>query len=237
MQTFLTAPNLSALPHINHGFWGHMPAKTEEIIHHNFANNAHCFYAKQYHSTKLITIDAHTDKALILKGDGLITNKPNHALSIFTADCAPLLMADTRTGRIANIHAGWRGALGGIIQNTLHTLQKQGTRLPDVHIAVGPHLHRDNFEVQSDFIVLLLQENTQNEQFLHLSGQKTYFDFSAYLYKCLSAYTLGSVHISAICTYAHQATYCSYRYACQHGNENKSKKARNLSAIMLARPC
>jgi hypothetical protein len=107
-------------------------------------------------STSLATIkQVHSDKVLIAdcagalgEGDAVISNQPGITLSVRTADCLPILMADTRKRAIAAVHAGWRGTLLEILPKTLHAMAGQfGTRPEDLAIAIGPGIGACCFEV------------------------------------------------------------------------------------------
>ena len=96
----------------------------------------------------------------MLEGDGLITTRPGRLLGILTADCVPVLLADTRTRAVAAFHAGWRGTLAGIVQHGAETLRRRyGSRSQDLVAAIGPSIRPCCFhvgeEVQAKFLAAL----------------------------------------------------------------------------------
>lgn len=103
----------------------------------------------------------HSDKVLIAdragclgEGDALISNQPGIALSVRTADCLPILMADTRNRAVAAVHAGWRGTLLEIVPKTVRAMGEQfGTRPDDLVIAIGPGIGACCFEVGPEVAV------------------------------------------------------------------------------------
>ncbi len=84
--------------------------------------------------------------------DGFVTDRPGVSLVVKTADCVPILLADSKAGVIAAVHAGWRGTVAGIAQNALSEMVKLGASLADIRVAIGPCIHDCCFEVQSDFV-------------------------------------------------------------------------------------
>jgi len=100
---------------------------------------------RQVHSDKILLADR---VGVIGEGDALISNQPGITLSVRTADCLPILMADTRNRAIAAVHAGWRGSLLEIVPKTLQAMAMEfGTRLEDLVVAVGPGIGPCCFEV------------------------------------------------------------------------------------------
>ncbi len=82
--------------------------------------------------------------------DGLVTDRPGMALGIVTADCAPILLADPAAGVIGALHAGWRGAVAGIIEATVNSMICLGARLERVNAAIGPCIRQPSYEVGQD---------------------------------------------------------------------------------------
>jgi YfiH family protein len=85
------------------------------------------------------------------EGDGLVTATPGVIVSALSADCAPLLFADPDRHVVAACHAGWKGALHGIIEATVTAMEAKGTRKADIRCVVGPCISQDSYEVGADY--------------------------------------------------------------------------------------
>lgn len=110
--------------------------------------------------------------------DALITDRPGLKLAVKTADCAPILIADKKRHLVAAVHAGWKGAFQGIIENTILKMTELGANPKDMVAGVGPHLQVQSFEISSDMRALF--PKTESRFFTENAG-KIYFDFDAYV--------------------------------------------------------
>ena len=106
-QPYLESPVLSALPWASHFGFG---------TRHSGTPSAEFSTLKQIHSDRVLIADR---PGALGEGDALVTHHPDLAVSIRTADCYPILLADAKNRAVAAIHAGWRGTAAGIIQKTL----------------------------------------------------------------------------------------------------------------------
>ncbi len=113
------------------------------------ADKLHLAVLRQIHSDVIHL--AEKSEASAMQGDALISNTPGILLGVQTADCVPLLLADTRNRAVAAIHAGWRGTLARIAAKTIGRMQMEfGTRPADVLAAIGPAIHRCSYEVEPE---------------------------------------------------------------------------------------
>ena len=108
----------------------------------------------------------------MMKGDALITDQKNTPIAVLTADCAPILLFDKNTRTIAAIHAGWRGALKGIIANVVKFMQKKGSLSEDISAIVGPCIAAKNYEVKQDLIKKFIKKIKKTKFFLKESKKK-----------------------------------------------------------------
>ncbi len=154
--------------------------------------------------------------------DALATHTPNLKLTVKTADCAPVLFFDPVAKVIAATHAGWKGAFQGILENTLLTLLQMGATIPNIHVAIGPHLTKKNFQVSSDMQSLFPKTE---HHFFELRETGLYFDFTGYILHRLKRAGVQHVDTHAIDTFSDSA-YNSYR-------RNKEDPARQFSFIQL----
>lgn len=178
----------------------------------------------QIHSASAHLMDAPLD--VPPEGDGLVTTRPGLAIAALAADCVPILFEDSQAGVIGACHAGWRGAVGGIIEATFALMQDQGAKT--VRAAVGPCIGPNSFEVQADFETAVLELHPDAKVFFR-RGESLHFDLPAFVSHRLS--TLGVKHsLSGYDSYAEPERLFSFRYSQHTG---KSDFGRNISAIML----
>jgi polyphenol oxidase len=151
--------------------------------------------------------------------DGLVTRAPGVALGILTADCAPVLFADRAAGLVAAAHAGWRGAIGGVLEATLAALTREGAERGRIIAAVGPCIGAKSYEVGPEFPAPFLAERGENARFFAPSARAGHwlFDLGAYVEAKLSALGLGRVERIAADTCGDAARFYSYRRACLSG--------------------
>lgn len=153
-----------------------------------------------------------------IHADGAVTDRPEIILSITTADCMPVLLADYRRGIIGAAHAGWRGALAGVVENTVKIMLEKGARPEDIAAATGPCLQRDSFEAKDDMRSLFLEQDRENEQFfIPLGGGRYLYDIEGYMKRRLHFLGIENVSFSGIDTYSNPELYYSYRRFCREG--------------------
>lgn len=139
------------------------------------------FGLHQIHSTKVYTITKNT-KEDFQQGDGLVTNQSGISLSVLGADCAPVLFADRNAGVIGAAHAGWKGAVTGMIEAMTEKMCELGAQRKNIHACIGPTIHQDSYEVREDFIKELNRFSAfETGQFLKEKSGKYYFDLPSYL--------------------------------------------------------
>src|SRR5580692_6257494 len=105
----------------------------------------------QIHSPFAHIVGPDWDRQTQLQGDGLATATPGMMLGILTADCAPVLFADPEARVIGAAHAGWKGALGGVLEATIAAMEALGAHREDIAAAIGPCISQTNYEVGPDF--------------------------------------------------------------------------------------
>ncbi len=154
--------------------------------------------------------------------DALITDKPNLKLAVKTADCAPILIADKKKHLVAAIHAGWKGAFQGVIENTLLKMIELGGNPQNMVAGIGPHLQKKSFEISPEMYALF--PKTEGHLFFDENG-KIYFDFDAYVIHRLHRSGISVVESVGIDTYT-DPQYNSYR-------RDPQNPARQLSIIEI----
>lgn len=146
--------------------------------------------------------------------DGAVTDKKGIVLAIRTADCAPVLFYDKEHQIIGVAHAGWRGALSGILENTLDIMLSLGAKPKTIAAAIGPCLQKESFECQKDMYDKFMQTESSYKKFFY-PQDKTHWLFDAEKFCCerLLKYGLQNITTSGINTYT-DTNYFSYRRNC-----------------------
>ena len=108
--------------------------------------------AYQVHGSNVVTVEKPWGRDNTPKADGMVTNRKGIALGILTADCAPVLFADPTQGIIGACHAGWRGALDGIIHSTVLAMEALGARPSSIKAVIGPCIAQKSYQVEMDFL-------------------------------------------------------------------------------------
>ncbi len=171
-----------------------------------------------------------------ITADGIVTTTPDVILCIGTADCAPVLFFDETNGVIGAAHAGWRGALRGVIENTVKIMLEHGARAENIHAAIGPCLQQKSFECMDDMRQEFLQDDAQNFRWFEKGVDEKHFQFNleGYLVHKLEKLKIGSISASGIDTFAAKGDFFSYRRNCKLGLVNSPKDfPTQLSTIKL----
>lgn len=185
----------------------------------------------QIHSNKVVTVtsDWGEDRP---KADGMVTTQPGIILGILTADCTPVLFADKQAGVIGAAHAGWQGALGGAVENTVAVMEQCGANRTNIAAAIGPTIQQASYEVGADFEARFLEKDTDFKQFF-IAGKDAFhrqFNLPALVESRLRAAGVTHVVNCRIDTYASDDHF-SYRRTTHRG---EADYGRQLSGIMLA---
>jgi len=188
--------------------------------------------AYQIHSADVIVADEPWPPARAPKADGIVTRRPGVALGVLTADCAPVLLADAEAGVIGAAHAGWRGALGGILEATARAMEKLGAHLASTVAVVGPCIHQSSYEVGADLRDAVLSAERDAGELFQAGARagKFQFDLPGFLVRRLRRLALGAIACVDADTCADEKRFFSYRRAVKRG---ESDYGRELSAIAL----
>jgi YfiH family protein len=185
----------------------------------------------QTHSKKFYYVDkkfSTQDKRM--EGDALITDQKNIPIAVLTADCAPILLFDKNTRTIAAIHAGWKGALKGIIANVVKFMQKKGSSSKDISATVGPCIAARNYEVKQDFIKKFIKKDKRNKIFFKRIKKKTYFSLNQYIKFQLKGLNIKNIDIINKDTFDIKNNFFSAR---RSNSLNENDYGRNISIIMI----
>jgi polyphenol oxidase len=166
------------------------------------------------------------------RADALVTDRPGLALGILTADCTPVLFADRRAGVIAAAHAGWKGALGGVIESTLALMERYGAERGRVAAAVGPVIARKSYEVDEAFLRRFAEADPGNERFFSPGREGHHqFDLEAFVLARLADAGVTRAEALGLDTYSDPDRFFSYRRAT---HRSEPTYGRQLSLIALA---
>jgi YfiH family protein len=187
----------------------------------------------QWHSPDVIVAEAPWDALKPPKGDAIVTTKPGLAIAVLTADCAPILFADTEQGVIAAAHAGWKGALAGVSDATIAVMEEKGARRERITAIIGPTISQKAYEVGPDFAAQFIAEAPDNTDFFAPSARPRHqmFDLPAYLKRRMVRQGVGRVIDMGLCTYSDEDRFYSFRRATHRGERNYG---RQISAIVLS---
>ena len=181
----------------------------------------------QVHGAEVVTVTAPWSRGP--RADAIVTNRPGLALGIVTADCAPVLLHDPAAGVIAAVHAGWRGALAGVLEATLSAMQALGAAPANIAAAIGPCIQQASYEVGPDLLDAILGHDPSHARFF-IDGRPGHwqFDLSGYCAARLAA--IGQVARLAHDTFTDEARFFSHR---RRTLGNAGPIGHQVSAIVL----
>ncbi len=252
---FLTARNLEGANKVAHGFFSraggvsngiyaslntgpgsndsaeHVSENRQRCVQSIGAPDAKILTAFQIHSARVVTVDGPFQGERP-KADAIVTNTPGLALGVLTADCMPWLFTDPQAGVIGSAHAGWRGALEGVLENTITAMEAIGAKRSNIQAALGPCLRQPNFEVGLELVDAFVGRHPWSGDYFAPGekAEKRQFDLAGFGAECLKKAGVGSIDDLGICTLAAPDQYFSYRASRLRGDEDYG---RNLSVIAL----
>ncbi len=185
----------------------------------------------QYHSPDAVIVEEAWSPAEAPKADAVVTNVPGLAVAISTADCGPVLMADVEARVVAAAHAGWRGAIDGVIETTLVAMEELGAARDRIVAVLGPTISQASYEVGPEFRETFIKHDEGNGRFF-IDGPagKPHFDLPAYILHRLEKAGVRRAEWIGRCTYAEEESFFSYRRATHRGEPDYG---RLISAITL----
>lgn len=190
---------------------------------------------RQVHSSRAVWIgplcDSNEDARA--EADALVTDHPNTALTILTADCVPVLFADIKNGLIGAAHAGWRGAVDGVLEATLETMFQKGSRPGNIQAVVGPAIQQKSYQVGDDLRHCALSLNPAAADFFVIdptAPDKYLFDLPGFVVWRLGRAGIAQVANLAIDTYHESTNLFSHRRATHAA---KHESGRQISVIGL----
>ena len=256
-MTPLKSSSLSGVAGVVHGFFGRQGGVSEGIFaslncgygssddatrvrenrtrvaRHLGTSEERLITAYQTHSPVVVTVEAPWPRADAPQADAMVTKVKGVALGVLAADCAPVLLADEQARVIGTAHAGWKGAIGGVLESAVHAMEALGAKRARVRASVGPCIRQASYEVGPEFLARFVDEARSNRSYFVPSKRSGHwqFDLPGYVTDRLSALGLAAVEPLNACTYEHADRYFSFRRTT---HLDEPDYGRNLSAIMLA---
>lgn len=183
----------------------------------------------QVHSREVVTVNMpRSDRP---RADALVTSTPGVALSVLTADCQPVLFCDPKAGVVGAAHAGWRGALDGVLDATLDAMEALGAAREQTRAVIGPSISQSAYEVGPEFLEQFANDDPENTRFFaNGAGDRVLFDLPGYGLHRLRAAGVGMAEWTRHCTYSDPDRFYSYRRAT-HAKE--ADYGRLIAAIGL----
>ncbi|MBD3677220.1 MAG: peptidoglycan editing factor PgeF [Rhodobacteraceae bacterium] len=209
-----------------------------DIVAINRARVAGAMGVDEPHLTTIHQV--HSAEAVVLeepalpprpRADGLVTNTPGLAIAVLTADCQPVLFADAEAGVIGAAHAGWKGAMGGVLEATLAQMEALGAERKRINAVIGPSISQRAYEVGPEFLERFLDEDPDNRRFFASgTGDRHQFDLPSYGLFRLREAGVARAEWTGHCTYSDADRFFSYRRSV-HAKE--ADYGRLISAIRL----
>lgn len=189
--------------------------------------------AYQTHSPDVVVADDPWTQENRPRADAIVTRTRGLAVGVSTADCGPLLFADAEAGVIGAAHAGWRGALTGVIEATVAAMEKLGADRGRIAAALGPTIRQPNYEVGLEFIERFLAADPDNSRFFTAADQTGHamFDLTGYIADRVALAGIETFEDLGLCTFAEPERFYSYRRMTRLGEPDYG---RHVNAIALA---
>lgn len=253
----LTAPSLADIPGLRHGFFtrrggvsagifaslncGVGSGDDRETVLLNRGRVADALGVDrsalaspyQVHGAQVAVVDRAWEPGHGPQADGVVTARRGVAIGVGTADCAPVLFADAANGVIGAAHAGWGGALMGILEATIRAMEQLGANRRRIVAAIGPAIAQASYEVGPEFQGRFLSVDVNNARFFRPSPRAGHalFDLPAYVRDRLQRAGLASIDHLPLDTYADETRFFSFRRTTHRGERDYG---RMLSAIVRA---
>jgi YfiH family protein len=252
----ILAPTLSGLQTIRHAFFtreggvsdgiyrslngGIGSRDAPEKVRENRARMAaalgvaptHLVTCYQIHSPNVVVATEPWTRENSPRADAILTKVPGLAIGVSTADCGPVLFADAEAHVIGAAHAGWKGALTGVLEATVAAMEKLGATRSRIRAAIGPLIRQPNYEVGPEFVDRFKAVDAAYGKFFKPAVREGHamFDLPGYIRFRLERTEIQSVEDLALCTYAEPARFFSYRRTTHLGEPDYG---RHVNAIAL----
>ena len=187
----------------------------------------------QIHGAEVVRLREPLPAGRHPRADALVTDAPGVAIGVLTADCVPVLFVDTESRAVAVAHAGWKGALAGVVEATVAAMESLGVPAGRIAACVGPCIQQRSYEVGAELRRGFVDADPANDAYFRASARAGHFlfDLSQYVAKRLSAAGVADVERIESDTYSDEYRFFSYRRATHRG---EADYGRQVSAVALA---
>lgn len=187
----------------------------------------------QIHSPHVVVADEPWSRENRPRADAIVTRVPRLAIGVSTADCGPLLLADSKAGVVGAAHAGWRGALTGVIEATIAAMERLGADRARISAALGPTIRQPNYEVGPEFVERFVTADPNNSRYFAPSQRTGHamFDLTGYIAERVQRAGVEQFEDLGLCTYAEPDRFFSYRRTTLVGEPDYG---RHINAIALS---
>jgi len=188
--------------------------------------------AYQTHSPNVVVAEAPWTTENRPQADAIVTRMRALAIGVTTADCGPVLFAEPRAGVIGAAHAGWRGALTGVIEATIAAMERLGAAQRQIRAAIGPMIRQGNYEVGPDLVERFRADDPASSRFFGPAKRDGHamFDLAGYIAARLKRAGITEVEDVGLCTYADPEQFFSYRRTTHRA---EADYGRHVNAIAL----
>jgi polyphenol oxidase len=253
----LASPLLAAIPGLHHAFFSreggvsggiyaglngglgssddpaHVAENRRRMAEHMGVTPEHFLTLYQVHSPDAVAASAPWDTPSRPRADAIVTRTPGLAIGVTAADCGPILMVDPNARVIGAAHAGWRGALTGIVESTVAAMEKLGAERSGIVAAIGPLIRQRSYEVGSEFVERFVEADADNAQYFIPAAREGHamFDTAGFIRMRLEDSGVLMIDDTGIDTYSDERFY-SYRRSV---HRKEPDYGRHVHAIMLER--
>ena len=257
MLSPLEAANLTNMPGIRHGFFTRQGGVSQgvyaslncglgsgdeaslvlenrrRVARHLGGTSGGVVTLYQEHGTNALEVSGTFARDMLPHADAVISKTPGLVIGVLTADCAPVLLADPLARVVAAAHAGWRGAVAGIIESAISAMERLGAKRERINAAVGPCISQGAYEVGPDFETQFLSRDPASDRFFSRrdNHDRPHFDLPAFVTQRLRDAEIASVLGLSPCTHENESLFFSYRRKTQR---QEPDYGRQISAIVVA---
>lgn len=186
----------------------------------------------QVHSARALIVDTLKAREELPEADALVTRTRGVPIGVLTADCSPVLFFDPEAKVAGAAHAGWKGALGGVLEATVEAMESLGATRQHIRAAIGPTISQQAYEVGPEFEAQFLAQDPSFSRFFKRTKKdsRPHFDLPALVHHRLQSAKLAIIERCAPCTYANESLFYSYRRAT---HRKEADYGRQISAIVV----
>ncbi len=185
----------------------------------------------QKHTNKVVYFENKDSIKNKLHGDAIVTKVKDVAIAILTADCAPIFFYDPKKEIIGCAHSGWKGALNGIIKNTVNKFLELNSNTNDLIAVIGPCIKKENYKVKVDLLNrFMAKDNKNNIFFKKIKNDEYIFDLRGYINKEIFNLNIKNIENIELDTFSEKGLFYSYRRSLLNGENDYG---RCISVILM----